>query len=58
MLAIGLESRATIVGGIAYSLVSGRRTGNRITSRIERCPVNNITKRSMPMPSPPAGGMA
>jgi len=31
--------------------------GNNITSRIVCVFVNNITKRSMPMPSPPAGGI-
>ena len=31
--------------------------GNRITSRIEGCPVISMTRRSTPMPSPPVGGM-
>ena len=36
---------------------SGRSSGNRITSRIEREPVRIIVSRSIPMPSPPVGGM-
>lgn len=36
---------------------SGRRSGNRITSRMERELVRSMVRRSMPMPSPPAGGM-
>ena len=28
-----------------------------MTSRIDRCPVRSMTRRSMPRPSPPAGGM-
>ena len=31
--------------------------GNRTTSRIDSLPVSNITSRSMPSPTPPAGGM-
>ena len=34
----------------------GRKVGKAITSRIEGLSVNSITKRSMPMPSPPQGG--
>ena len=37
---------------------SGRNTGNKITSRIDRLPVNSITNRSIPTPRPPAGGIA
>ena len=37
---------------------SGRKTGKRITSRIDFVPVSNMTSRSIPIPSPPAGGMA
>src|SRR6185295_19757052 len=39
--------------------VHGRyfRAGNRTTSRIEGRSVSNITRRSMPMPMPPVGGM-
>src|ERR1051326_1635747 len=33
-----------------------RKSGNRITSRIERESVNSMVSRSMPMPSPPVGG--
>ncbi len=40
----------------ASSLPTGRRVGNRITSRMLRVPVNSITRRSMPMPSPPQTG--
>ena len=36
---------------------SGLSCGNRITSRIDGLSVNSITRRSMPMPSPAAGGM-
>ena len=36
---------------------SGRSSGNRITSRMEREPVRIMVRRSMPMPSPPVGGM-
>src|SRR5690348_11135923 len=36
---------------------SGRNSGNRITSRMEPDPVRIIVSRSMPMPSPAAGGM-
>src|SRR5436309_2774158 len=36
---------------------SGRISGKRITSRIEGELVNNITRRSMPSPSPAVGGI-
>jgi len=36
---------------------SGRSRGNRITSRMEWELVKSITRRSMPTPSPPVGGM-
>src|SRR5207253_10782765 len=36
---------------------SGRRCGNRMTSRIDGALVKSITRRSMPIPSPAAGGM-
>jgi len=39
----------------AYS-ASGRMCGNKITSLIVGESVNNITKRSMPIPSPAVGG--
>lgn len=35
----------------------GRCSGNRITSRIEETLARSMTSRSMPIPSPPAGGM-
>ena len=35
----------------------GRNVGNKRTSRIDGASVNNMTKRSMPIPSPPVGGM-
>ena len=38
-------------------LRSGRMCGNRITSRIDCLFVASMTKRSMPMPIPAAGGM-
>src|SRR5262249_47708607 len=36
---------------------SGRKSGNRITSRIDCALVSSILKRSIPMPIPPAAGM-
>ena len=36
---------------------SGRSRGNKITSRMECEFVRSIVRRSMPMPSPPVGGM-
>jgi len=36
--------------------VCGRRSGNKITSRIDRAPVRIIVSRSIPMPSPAVGG--
>ncbi len=36
---------------------SGRSKGNRMTSRMEREPVRIMVNRSIPMPSPPVGGM-
>ncbi len=36
---------------------SGRRCGNRITSRIECLFASSITRRSMPTPMPAAGGI-
>src|SRR5206468_12095988 len=38
------------------SPASGRRCGNRITSRIEVTPASSITSRSTPIPRPPHGG--
>ena len=35
---------------------SGRRCGNRITSRIDVTPASNMTSRSTPRPMPPVGG--
>ena len=35
----------------------GRKSGNRITSRMEREPVSSMVMRSMPIPSPAVGGM-
>jgi len=40
-----------------YDCVSGRICGKSRTSRIEGESVNNITNRSIPMPSPAVGGM-
>jgi len=42
---------------IGFSFFSGRMCGKRITSLIDCLFVSNITKRSMPMPMPAAGGM-
>ncbi len=39
-----------------HDFASGRRCGNRITSRIEPTPASTITSRSTPMPRPPVGG--
>ncbi len=36
--------------------LAGRRSGKRMTSRMERLPVRSMVRRSMPMPSPPVGG--
>ncbi len=36
---------------------SGRNNGNRITSRMVWESVNSMQRRSMPMPTPPAGGI-
>jgi hypothetical protein len=36
---------------------SGRMVGNRMTSRIDGWSVSSMTSRSMPMPTPPVGGM-
>ena len=36
---------------------SGRSSGNRTTSRMAREPVRIMVSRSIPMPSPPVGGM-
>ena len=36
---------------------TGRRAGKRTTSLIVSRPVSSITKRSIPNPSPPVGGM-
>ena len=36
---------------------SGRSSGNRMTSRMDFEPVRSMVRRSMPMPSPPVGGM-
>src|SRR5439155_4343279 len=36
---------------------SGRSVGKRMTSRIDTSPARTITRRSMPSPNPPVGGM-
>ena len=43
---------------ISLYSVRGRSVGKRMTSRMEVEPVISMTTRSMPMPSPPAGGMS
>src|SRR2546427_12232821 len=41
----------------AHGAPSGRRCGERITSRIEGAPVSSMSRRAMPLPSPPGGGI-
>ena len=41
---------------VTSSSASGRRCGNRITSRIDVTPASNMTSRSTPRPMPPVGG--
>ncbi len=60
---ISLRARPPVLGGAAnvpatcpaYELE--RRAGKRTTSRIVSRPVSSITRRSMPRPSPPVGGI-
>ena len=40
-----------------FPSLSGFIVGNKITSRIVSLPVKSITKRSIPIPIPPAGGI-
>ena len=47
---------AGLSSAISLLFAWGRIKGNRITSRMEREPVNTMVRRSMPMPSPPVGG--
>ena len=46
--------------GVSYSEAAafpcGRRSGKRITSRMDFAPVRTMVRRSMPMPSPAVGG--
>ncbi len=42
---------------VYHVLISGRICGNNNTSRIDGESVNNITKRSIPIPSPAVGGI-
>ena len=42
---------------VSSAFLSGRMCGKRITSRIECLPVSSMTRRSMPMPIPAAGGI-
>ena len=44
-------------GGVGPAQASGRRYGNSRTSRMDGESVNSMTRRSMPTPSPAAGGM-
>ena len=47
-----------IAGGPARgSAQASRIAGNSTTSRIDGRPVSSITRRSMPMPMPPVGGI-
>lgn len=39
------------------TIFSGRMVGNSRTSRIDGASVSSMTKRSIPMPRPPVGGM-
>ena len=41
----------------SFSAERDFKVGKKIISRIESCPVSSMTKRSMPMPIPPVGGM-
>ena len=41
---------------VGHSMASGRRMGNRITSRMEVTSASSITRRSSPMPMPEVGG--
>ena len=55
---VGLSSgRGAPPGPPSGGVNSGRSIGNRITSRIGPRSASSITSRSMPTPSPPAGGM-
>ena len=40
-----------------WSSCSGRSVGNKMTSLIDSTPASSIATRSMPIPSPPVGGM-
>ena len=51
-------SRELLEHRASYSCCfSGRNSGKRITSRIDFDPVSSMVSRSMPIPSPPVGGM-
>ena len=43
-------------GAVPSAAFSLRIMGKRMTSRMDLLPVSSITRRSMPMPSPPVGG--
>lgn len=59
LLSLEIESRYFLYLLTRDSFINYRSfiIGKRITSLIFSWSVNNITKRSMPMPIPPAGGM-
>jgi len=52
-----IMNRAGGLNDLYSSDFSGRSKGNRMTSRMERESVSSMVSRSMPMPSPPVGGM-
>jgi len=65
---VGVSNPVGIAAGTSKTLLSfsskirslryfGLSSGKRITSRIDSAPVNVMTRRSMPTPMPPAGGM-
>ena len=53
----GASGSRRLRDGEATSPASGRRVGNSRTSRIVVAPASSMTRRSMPTPRPPVGGM-
>jgi hypothetical protein len=51
------RQRSRIGVGCYSERFSGRSKGNKITSRMERELVSSMVRRSIPIPSPPVGGM-
>lgn len=53
----GFPDRTTRTSALVeVGQASGRRVGNRTTSRIDVTPANSITSRSIPIPRPAVGG--